>query len=240
METLCHLAPTVIDVADSPPARPDSPELSPELTQALLTSLRRWTVDASVPLAHTLLEEAGDAALEAYDAMALANPAAPELLEDRYLSPVPDMDELRGLGEGTLGRAFAQHIDANGLDVDKLRESAFIDAHAKRGEDQGYLAERGFQLHDLFHVLTGYDTSPLGEVKVVCFTAAQIAAPYPVMIMTTRPLQMALYEPNLLPFVMDAVTEGWQRGRVADQLIGVRWEDHWGEPLEELRTAHGL
>ena len=65
-------------------------------------------------------------------------------------------------------------------------------------------------------------------------------SPYPTFIMTTRPLQMALYEPELLPFVMDTVAEGWMRGRRADMLIGIRWEDHWAEPLEELRVRHGL
>jgi ubiquinone biosynthesis protein COQ4 len=150
------------------------------------------------------------------------------------------MDTLRALPTGTLGRAFATHIDDNGLDVHKLRESAFIEAHARDGEDQGYLAERGFQLHDLFHVLTGYDTSALCEVGVVSFTAAQTMSPYPTFIMTTRPLQMALYEPELLPFVMDTVVEGWTRGRTADMLIAVRWEDHWDEPLHDLRVRHGL
>lgn len=58
--------------------------------------------------------------------------------------------------------------------------------------------------------------------------------------MTTRPLQMALYEPELLPFVMDTVAEGWSRGRTADPLVAVRWEDHWAEPLDELRERHHL
>ena len=68
--------------------------------------------------------------------------------------------ELPCPGTEALGRAFATHIDDNGLDVHKLRESTFIEAHGRDREDQGYLAERGLQLHDLFHVLTGYDTSP--------------------------------------------------------------------------------
>ena len=88
----------------------------------------------------------------------------------------------------------------------------FHTAHKSRGTDEGHLAERGFQLHDLFHVLTGYDTTPLGEVKVVSFTVAQAPAPYPAMIIASRPLQMVLYQPELLPFVMDAITEGWTRG----------------------------
>jgi len=221
-------------------ALPDSPALADPLRDELLTSLRRWTVDGTVALSHEFLRSGDPHARAEYCRIQAEDPVAQQLLEERYLAPIPDMDALRAMEPGTLGRAFASHIDDNGLDVDKLRESAFIEAHARDGEDQGYLAERGFQLHDLFHVLTGYDTSPLGEVGVVSFTAAQTMSPYPTFIMTTRPLQMALYQPALLPFVMDAVAEGWTRGRQADPLMAVRWEDHWDEPLDELRARHRL
>jgi ubiquinone biosynthesis protein Coq4 len=130
--------------------------------------------------------------------------------------------------------------DSPDLDANLLRESAFIAAHKARGADEGYLAERGFQLHDLFHVLTGYDTSPLGEVKVVSFTVAQAPAPYPAMIIASRPLQMMLYQPELLPFVMDAITEGWSRGRSASPLLPVHWEDHWYESLADLQQQYDL
>ena len=121
-----------------------------------------------------------------------------------------------------------------------LRESAFIEAHKKQGEDAGYLAERGFQLHDMVHVLTGFDTSPLGEVRVVSFTVAQTPAPYPALIIASRPLQAALYKPQLLPPIMDAITEGWALGRRAKPLITVHWEDFWERPLAELRREYQL
>ncbi len=95
-------------------------------------------------------------------------------------------------------------------------------------------------MHDLFHVLTGFDTTPLGEVRVVSFTVAQIPAPYPAMIIATRPLQMVLYKPELLPVVMDAVTEGWALGRRAKPLMAVHWEEYWTRPLAELREEYGL
>ncbi|MCS5637479.1 MAG: Coq4 family protein [Myxococcota bacterium] len=162
------------------------------------------------------------------------------MLEDRYLSPSPDVDDLLALPDGSLGREFARYLVDNELDANLLRESAFIDAHRSRGDDVGYLAERGFQLHDLFHVLTGYDTTPLGEVRVVSFTVAQTPAPYPAMIIATRPLQMVLYKPELLPVVMDAITEGWALGRRAKPLIAVHWEEYWERPLSDLRQAYDL
>jgi ubiquinone biosynthesis protein Coq4 len=217
-----------------------SPDLDPELVRDLLESLANWDPRASVPLAHTFMRVGDEAALRAFDEMALASPTADEMLKDRYLSPIPDVAYLAGLPDGTLGKEFERYLTSNELDVNLLRESAFIEAHQKRGEDVGYLAERGFQLHDLFHVLTGYDTTPLGEVRVVSFTVAQAPAPYPAMIIASRPLQILLYRPQLLPVIMDAITDGWARGRSAKPLLGVHWEENWNRPLAELRREYDL
>jgi ubiquinone biosynthesis protein Coq4 len=217
-----------------------SPELDPELAESLLESLANWDPRASVPLALDYMRLGDEVALQGFDALALGNSRASEMLADRYLSPSPDVEDLAALPDGTLGREFARYLVDNELDANLLRESAFIDAHRSRGDDVGYLAERGFQLHDLFHVLTGYDTTPMGEVRVVSFTVAQTPAPYPAMIIATRPLQMVLYKPELLPVVMDAITEGWALGRRAKPLIAVHWEEYWERPLSDLRQAYDL
>ena len=217
-----------------------SPELDPELAQSLLESLANWDPRASVPLALDYMRLGDEAALQGFDALALGDPQAEAMLKDRYLSPSPDIEKLSGLPDGSLGREFARYLTDNDLDANLLRESAFIGAHRARGDDIGYLAERGFQLHDVFHVLTGFDTTPLGEVRVVSFTVAQTPAPYPAMIIATRPLQMVLYKPELLPVVMDAITEGWALGRRARSLMAVHWEEYWESPLAELREEYGL
>jgi ubiquinone biosynthesis protein COQ4 len=218
----------------------NSPNLKPELIGALLESLASWDPRASVPLTLTFMEHADSSALDGFSRLMASSPGADSMLSDRFLSESPDIDMLKRCPSGSLGRAYWQYLEDNELDVNLLRESDFIPAHKARGEDEGHLAERGFQLHDLFHVLTGYDTTPLGEVKVVSFTVAQAPAPYPAMIIASRPLQMVLYQPELLPFVMDAITEGWMRGRKAEPLLPVHWENHWHEPLNELQTRYKL
>ena len=219
---------------------PKLPELHPELIESLLESLASWDPRASVPLALTYMRMGDKEALEGFDDLSLANPVAQQMLQDRYLSPTPDRRYLESLPDGSLGREFERYLKENDLDANLLRESAFIEAHRKRGEDVGYLAERGFQLHDLFHVLTGYDTTPLGEVRVVSFTVAQAPASYPAMIIASRPLQMVLYRPELLPALMDAITEGWALGRRAKPLMGVHWEEYWERPVAELREEYDL
>ena len=217
-----------------------SPDLSDEMLDGLRETLADWDSRATVAFAHLFMEVGDEEALQAYDDIALAHPLAKSMLAEHHLSPLPDVEALGAMPEDSLGKAFESYLRENDLDPSLLRESAFIEAHRRRGEEVGYIAERGFQLHDLFHVLTGYDTTPLGEVRVVSFTVAQIPAPYPALIMGTRPLQAALYKPQLLPFLMDAITEGWALGRRAKPLIGVHWEDHWERPLPEIRSAYEL
>ena len=64
---------------------------------------------------------------------------------------------LADLADGTFGRAFWAHYHKNG--------------YAFPGEEQG-LNEKFATPHDSTHVLTGYDTTPHGEVLVSTFTAA--------------------------------------------------------------------
>lgn len=64
--------------------------------------------------------------------------------------PIVDMDYLRSLPPGSFGYAWAEHLDANGL----------------QPFDHGM---RRQQLHDGLHVLTGYGTDPIGEAEVQAF-----------------------------------------------------------------------
>lgn len=69
---------------------------------------------------------------------------------DLNVPPIVEMDYLRSLPPGTLGHAWAEHLDTNGL-------QPFV-----RGP-------RRQQLHDGVHVLTGYGTDPVGEAEVQAF-----------------------------------------------------------------------
>jgi ubiquinone biosynthesis protein COQ4 len=75
-----------------------------------------------------------------------------------------------------------------------------------------------------------------GSVRSPCRGASPASA----LIIASRPLQAALYKPQLLPPIMDAITEGWSLGRRAKPLIPVHWEDYWERPLQELREEHDL
>jgi ubiquinone biosynthesis protein COQ4 len=68
----------------------------------------------------------------------------------RNVPAIVELEDLRSLPPGTLGHAWAEHLDANGL----------------KPFDSG---PRRQQLHDGVHVLTGYGTDPVGEAEVQAF-----------------------------------------------------------------------
>ena len=79
---------------------PDSPDLDPKLKDALLTSLASWDPRASVPLALSFMARGDSEALDGFSRLMQSSPGADSMLEDRYLSPTPDVDALRRCPEG--------------------------------------------------------------------------------------------------------------------------------------------
>ena len=91
--------------------------------------------------------------------------------------------------------------------------------------------------HDLWHILTGYDLTALGEACLVAFSYAQ-----------TRALGWALIAVATAagggrvpgqPFAR-ATLEGYRRGRAAAWLPGEDYEGLLAEPLEAARARLGL
>lgn len=112
----------------------------------------------------------GDAA--AYKSAILRVHPYPEvaagLAELRQPLPAIDLEALRALPEGTLGREYAVHMDRERLRPLDLSENA-----RHRLSDR-VLGLRYTLLHDLFHVLLGFDTSLPGELGVWEFVGADL------------------------------------------------------------------
>jgi hypothetical protein len=153
---------------------------------------------------------------------------------DRYLSEPFPITKLARLPQGTLGRVFADCLAARGYDPEFYK---------KFGEDTilDYFATRLGKCHDLWHVLTGFETDVVGEMALMGFYLSQIESPFPatlivggiVHLLGTRDL------PRLRAAV-DEVLAGVRNGASAPKLYGVVWEEHWAEPLAELRQHYQI
>ncbi len=143
-----------------------------------------------------------------------------------------DLDELAALPAGTLGHAYASFLRARGFtpDVFEGPPPGVSDPRAS------YLIQRVRQTHDLWHVVTGHDTNPSGEIALQAFTFGQLGAPSTFILSTFGTLRVLREQPTLPRDVLAA----FLAGRRAESLITFPWEDHWATPLTEVRAMLGL
>jgi len=144
-----------------------------------------------------------------------------------------DLDELRVLPQGTLGREFADHMIANGLDPAALPDLPIEDDHS-------FFRAHLYQSHDVWHVVTGFDTDWKSEIGLQAFYLAQIPGPLSAALVAVGVLRLAAYEMSARDGVMDAIVHGWQMGRRAKMLFGVHWDELWAVPLDEVRVMLGV
>lgn len=162
------------------------------------------------------------------------DPAMAGLIEQRYLRHEPhDLPNLLKLPEGSLGYCFAHHIEDHGFDPEYFRKIEVKD-------DLDYVMMRMRQTHDIWHVVTGFATDPIGEVGLKAFELAQTRRPMSAVIACGGVLRFLLQEPEDLGNLLAAVAEGYRKGVQSGLLLAQKWEEHWERPLAEWRTMLNL
>ncbi len=156
------------------------------------------------------------------------------LLERRdLLKTLCAREALEALPPGSLGRSYADFVTREQISADGL-VAASLEARRRAepvSEEQRLVMERLRDMHDLWHVVTGYGRDLLGEASLLAFTHAQtrnrgvgfIAA-------------IAWYRLGALPGARRLVFEAWRRGRRAAWLPAADWEALLALPLPEVRT----
>jgi ubiquinone biosynthesis protein COQ4 len=170
--------------------------------------------------------------LEAYELAVeyiRSDPAMAELMKERYLRHGKhDLDALLKLPEASLGYHFAHHLRDKGFDPDYFRVR---EVHT----DLDYVLMRLRQTHDIWHVVTGFDTDPISELGVKAVELAQTRRPMAAVVAAGGVIRFLYKDPENLGEVLGAVSEGYQMGINAKPLLAQKWEDHWERPLEEWR-----
>lgn len=155
--------------------------------------------------------------------------------ERSLLETLSDLPRLRALPEGTLGQAYAQFMDEEGLTAKGLVEASadrpdddviFLDPRAER------LGERLRDMHDLWHVATGYHRDLLGEDALLAFTYAQTRNRGIGFIVLMATLELLR---NGMRGGVSTVWEAYQRGRHAAFLPAADWETLLAQPLDDVR-----
>jgi ubiquinone biosynthesis protein COQ4 len=143
--------------------------------------------------------------------------------------------------DGSVGAAYRAFLDRTGYSADGLIQvSVALEAYpADIEHPYAWFRRRERDLHDVWHVLTGYQTDePLGEACLVAFSYAQTGGLGWGFIAAGAALKSLRATGNTA--FARAVWEAYRHGRRAAWLHGEDYEAMMGEPLEAARRRIGI
>jgi ubiquinone biosynthesis protein COQ4 len=154
---------------------------------------------------------------------------AHKLMDDAWLDSLP---------AGSVGAAYRDFIRTEQLSADGLAEvSREGIADVDNAHPYAWFGRRTRDVHDIWHILSGYHRDALGEACLVAFSYAQ-----------TKGLGWALIafgaasrarQDKTQPYVK-AIWQGYKRGKAAKWLLGEDYERLMAEPLEAARKRLGI
>jgi ubiquinone biosynthesis protein Coq4 len=135
-----------------------------------------------------------------------------------------DLDALSQLPPDTLGGAYARHMFAQGFTAD-----SFID------HDQDNIFERRLGLaHDVQHIITGFDSSPIGEYGLAAFMLVQYGDLLDVFVLSWVPWSM-IGNFRSIPKLISSLWRGFTGGLRSRPLAAYPFEDNWHKSIREVR-----
>jgi ubiquinone biosynthesis protein COQ4 len=162
-----------------------------------------------------------------------ADPGCAALIAERYLPPPYDLNKLLQCPPDSLGYAYATKMQDTALYTDLYSDLA-IDPEAS------YVEARLGQTHDIWHVITGFDTSVEDEIGLQAFHLAQFPYPLAAMLIANALIAETLLDPQSLPRLLRAIEKGWALGEQSKPLFAQKWELSWEQPIEQLRQELNL
>lgn len=160
------------------------------------------------------------------------DPRTAAALRERHPCERIDLDALDAHAEGSLGRVFARHCRARGLDPNL--------AYIPPDGEVDWMLHHLYLTHDVWHVVTGWGNDEVGEYGLGGFYTAQLGAPGFFGFLLGLAALSTVFRRRSFRDFMEAVVGGYQMGKRAEALFGVDWPALWGLPLDEVRARFGL
>ncbi|KAM3446335.1 hypothetical protein MY3296_009756 [Beauveria thailandica] len=191
------------------------------------------------PYRHDLIAALGEATATPYfiyrlrDAM-LADPTGRRILRDRprISSKTLSMTRLRALAPGTVGHAYVEWLDREGVTPDTRSAVRYID-----DEECAYVMQRYRECHDFFHAVTGLPVVKEGEVALKAFEFANTLLPMTGLSMlavaTMKKQERGRFWSIYLPWAL-------RNGARSKEVINVYWEEQLERSVHDLRSELGI
>lgn len=154
-------------------------------------------------------------------------------LQQRPRVGAVDLEALALLPQGSLGQVFAEHMRSAGLDPAAIPVLPASDPVT-------YTFAHLHEVHDIWHVITGFGTDTAGELGLQAFNAAQFPTRLGIALISAGLLNALLFEWEDRHARMDEISRGWALGRRTPHLFGVDWAQRWETPVQALRAELGV
>jgi ubiquinone biosynthesis protein COQ4 len=147
---------------------------------------------------------------------------------------------LASLPEGTLGRTYHAFLAEENLSAQGLVEVSMAGGMTMPddGSDRHYIGRQLRDMHDLFHVLSGYGRDELGEVCVLAFSYPHQHTRSFALIATMGAL--VLRRRLKVRGVLRSVWQAWRQGKAASWLLVQPMESLLTQDLAQLRRQLGI
>jgi len=156
-------------------------------------------------------------------------PECVPVIDQRKLLTNIDLRALNTLPAGSLGQVYSSHMLAHGLEPEFYKKIVIKD-------DVTFCMMRLRQTHDIWHMITGFDTSVPGELGLQAFMMAQTHSPLAPLLIGARLFAVTLKDPAETRLILEQVSRGWRLGRDSKPLFAVDWEQAWARPLIDLQN----
>lgn len=142
-----------------------------------------------------------------------------------------DLTELLQLPEQTLGGAYARHMLKQGFDPQE-----FIHPDEPR---EDWVNRRAAIAHDVHHMITGFDATPVGEYGLAAFSLVQYWDLLNVFVLSFLPL-FVLSDWRSAPRLLATTLSGFRMGFACRPIFAYPFEANWNQPLTEVRKTLGI
>ena len=142
-----------------------------------------------------------------------------------------NIPELLELPEFTLGGAYSRHIVNQGFNPE-----AFM---SPSDTEDNWVGQRMAVAHDVYHIITGFDGSPMGEFGLATFCLVQFWDLLNVFVLSFFPLQI-ISDFKQAPQLMGSVIKGLIMGMKSKPIFAYQFEANWHKSVSQVRQELGI
>ncbi|MGZ3698337.1 MAG: Coq4 family protein [Bdellovibrionota bacterium] len=158
-----------------------------------------------------------------------SDPQGKTAIEKRTRLGKIDVGTLLIYPDESLGHAYGEYLRTRNLKPE--------DIPSLPGESPAkYVLAHLYESHDLWHVVTGFETDVAGELGLQAFYLAQYPNPIAPILLAAGFLNTAFYNLSDWDIRSREIVRGWLMGKRAKSLFGAPWAEWFERPLVEVRA----